>query len=92
MPLRNGKNGNDIELFFNRFVTVLFALNNNIPLLKWVKYNENPITKAVDITYDEHIIREYSSGIKVKNNRKRIIGFTWILTSKLENEISYETI
>ena len=41
-PLRNGKNGKNIALFFKRFIMVLFVSNKKIQLLEWDKTNESP--------------------------------------------------
>ena len=57
-PLRNGNSGNDIALFFKRFITVLFAANKKILLTKWIPGDENPISKAIDIAYNEDTISE----------------------------------
>ena len=59
-------------------MTVLMAANREIRLLKWESSAENPITKAIDIAYDEDTISEYFSGMKMKSDRRRIVGFTRI--------------
>ena len=77
-PLKGGKQANDVALFFKRFMTVLMAANKGINLLKWDSSSENPIAKAIDIAYDEDTISEYYSGMKMKSDRRRIVGFTRI--------------
>ena len=77
-PLKGGKQANDVALFFKRFMTVLMAANKGIKLLKWDNSSENPIAKAIDIAYDEDTISEYYSGMKMKSDRRRIVGFTRI--------------
>ena len=69
-PLRNGNSGNDIALFFKRFITVLFAANREILLTKWIPGEENPISKAIDIAYNEDTISEYYSGMKTLHDKK----------------------
>ena len=56
--LKNRKNGNNVFLFFKRFLTVLFVANNNILLEKWSLSEENPISKAIDIAYSGGTIPE----------------------------------
>ena len=79
-PLRSGTKENDISLFFKRFCTVLFSADKNIQLLKWEQSTSNPIANASDIAYDEKTIGEYYSGMKFKNNRRRIIGYSKIIS------------
>ena len=79
-PLRSGNSGNNIALFFKRFIAVLFSANREILLTKWIPGNENPISKAIDIAYDEDTIGEYFSGMKTLHDKKRVIGFTRILS------------
>ena len=64
-PLKSGNSGNDIALFFKRFITVLFTANRKILLTKWILGDENPISKAIDIAYDEDTIGEYYAGMKL---------------------------
>ena len=80
-PLKSGNSANDIGLFFKRFITVLFAANREILLTKWIPGNENPIAKAIDIAYDEDTISEYYSGMKTLHDKRRIVGFTRILSN-----------
>ena len=68
---------NDVALFFKRFVAVLVAANSDIKLLKWEKTTKK-ISKAIDIVYNKGTIIEYYSGMKMKSDRKRIVGFTRI--------------
>ena len=77
-PIKGGKHANDVALFFKRFTAVLMAANSDIKLLKWEKLTENPIAKAIDITYDEVTISKYYSGMKMKLDQKKIVGFTCI--------------
>ena len=79
-PLSKGKSGNDIALFYKRFMTVLFASTKDMQLLKWEGSTENPILKAADIAYDENTIGEFYSGMKIQNDRQRMIGYSRILT------------
>ena len=94
-PLRNGNSGNDIALFFKRFITVLFAANREILLTKWILGDENPISKAIDIAYNEDTISEYYLGMKTLRDKKRIIGFTRILSTdkfyKTKNHQSFRS-
>ena len=76
------ENGNDIALFFKRFIAVFFASNKDTHLLKWIESNEHPVVKSIDIAYDEYTIGEYYYSMKLQNDCKRIIGCTRILTSK----------
>ena len=83
-------------LFFKRFITVLFASNKKIKLLKRDKTNEKTIVKSVDISYDENMIENYYSGMKLQNDPKQIIGFTWIITTeqfwKTKREIALQLV
>ena len=81
-PLRQGNSGNDVALFFKHFITVLFAANREILLTKWTPGDENPISKAIDIVYSEESIGEYYFGMKTLHDKRRIIGFTRILSSE----------
>ena len=82
-PLKSGNNVNDIQLIFKRFITVLFAANREILLTKWIPGDKNPISKAIDIAYadDNSVLNEYYAGMKTLHDKKRIIGFTRILSS-----------
>ena len=77
-PLKGGKHSNDVAFFFKRFMVVLMAANSDIELLEWEKTTENPIAKAIDIAYDEDNISRYYSGMKMKSDQKRMVGFTCI--------------
>ena len=92
-PLQQGNRGNDVALFFKRFITVLFAANRHILLEKWIPGEENPISKAIDIAYTEEVISEYYSGMKTLHDKRRIIGFTRILSneqfSKTKNHLRF---
>ena len=50
-------------------------------LPKWIPGDENPISKAIDIAYNEETIGEYHAGMKTMHDKKRVIGFTRILSS-----------
>ena len=69
-PLRNGNSGNDIALFFKRFITVLFAANREILLTKRIPGDKNPISKAIYIAYNEETRGDYYSGMKTLHNKK----------------------
>ena len=94
-PLKNGNSANDIGLFFKRFITVLFAADREILLTKWTPGNENPISKAIDIAYDADTIGEYYSGMKTMHDKRRIVGFTRILStakfSKTKNHLDFRS-
>ena len=70
LPLRNGNSGNNITLFFKKFITVLFAADREILLTKWIPGDENPISKAIDIAYNEDTISEYYLGMKKLHDKK----------------------
>jgi len=78
LPFKGTKNPNNVALLFKRFIIVLMAANREIRLLKWESSAENPIAKAINIAYDEDTINEYFSGMKMKSDRRRIVGFTQI--------------
>ena len=82
-PLRTVNSKNDIELFFKRFITVLFAANKQQFLTKWIPGNANPISKAIDIAYtdDSSVLDTYYAGMKTLHDKKKIIGFTRIISS-----------
>ena len=67
--------------FFKRFITVLFAATTDILLTKWTLGDENPITKAIYIAYSKETIWEYYAGMKTLHDKKRMIGFTRILSN-----------
>ena len=64
-PLSQRKSGNDIAMFFKRFMSVLFQASNDVQLLKWGGTTENPILSVTDIAYDEETIGQYYSGMKM---------------------------
>ena len=80
-PLSHRKSGNDIAMFLKRFMSVLFQASNDLQLLTWEGTTENPILSATDIAYDEETISQYYSGMKMQNDRNRMIGYSRILTS-----------
>jgi len=80
-PLSKSKHGNDTALFFKRFMTVLFALSKDLQLLKWEGTTENLILAASDIDDDEDAIGQFYSGMKMQNDRNRMIGYSQILAS-----------
>jgi len=94
-PLKNCNSANDIDLFFKRFITVLFAANRDILLTKWIPGNENPISKAIDIAYDADTIGEYYSGMKTLHDKRRIVRFTRILSTvkffKTKNHLDFRS-
>ena len=63
-PLSRNRSGNDIAMFYKRFMTVLFAASRDLQLLKWEGGNENPITVAADIAWDKDTIGKFYSGMK----------------------------
>ena len=67
--MRNGNSGNDFALFFKRFITVLFAANREIFFTKWILGDENLISMAIDIAYNEEIIGEYYAGMKILHDK-----------------------
>ena len=77
-PLSKSKNGNDIVLFYKRFMTVIFASSKDLQLLKWEGSTENPIMAAADIAYDETTIGQFYSGMKMQNDRNRMISYSRI--------------
>ena len=79
-PLSHRKSGNDIAMFFKRFMSVLFQASNDLQLLTWEGTTENPILSATDIAYDEETIGQYYSGMKMQNDRNRMIDYSLILT------------
>ena len=79
-PLRNGNSGNDIALFFKRFITVLFAANREILLTKRIPGDKNPISKAIYIAYNKETRGDYYSGMKTLHDKKRVVGLTRILS------------
>jgi len=68
-------------LFFKQFMTVLFVLSKDLQLLKWEGTTKNSILAASDIAYDEDTIGEFYLGMKMQNDRNRMIGYSQILTS-----------
>ena len=90
-PLSRGKSGNDIALFFKRFMSILFACGTDIQLLKWEGGTENPIMAAGDIAYDEETIGQYYSGMKLQGNKNRMIGYSRIMTSDTFSKIKRNT-
>ena len=86
-PLKNGSQGNDISLFFKRFLSALMAANKEILLKKWDSSDENPISRAGDIAYNEDEIAEYYAGMRSSNDKRSFVGYTRILS----NESFYQT-
>ena len=73
---------NDISMYFKQLMTVLFAVDKSLKLLKWDEYDDqNPIGKAIDISPTKEVISQYFSGMRVLANSKKIIGYV-----KLESE------
>ena len=74
-------------------MTVLFAANKSILMEKWSPGEENPIAKAIDIGHSEAVISEYYSGMKTLLDKRRIVGFTRILSnekfSKTKNHVRF---
>ena len=59
-------------------MTILMATNREIRLLKWKSLAKNPIAKAINMAYDKDTINEYFSGMKMKSDRRHIVGFMQI--------------
>ena len=59
----------------------LLASGGNISAFIVQHKGPNPIAKAIDIDYSKKIIREYYAGMKTLHDKKRMIGFTRILSS-----------
>ena len=81
-PLRSGAKGNDISLFFKRFLSALMAANKDILLKKWDSTDENPISRAGDIAYSESEIAEYYAGMRTSNDKRSVVGYTRILSNE----------
>ena len=81
LPLKGRRNSNDVALFFKICAAVAISTNFEIRLLKWDKSTtKNPMSKAIDIVYDEDTISKCFSGMKIKQYQERIIGFTKIVS------------
>ena len=55
--------------FVMRFLAVLLAANRDILLEKWEPTEGNPISKSIDITYNEDMLTEYYARMKMSNNK-----------------------
>ena len=58
------------------------AANKDILLEKWEPSNENLISKASDIAYNEDMIAEFYAGMKIMNYKRSIIGYSRILSNE----------
>ena len=63
------------------------AANKEILLKKWDSSDENPISRAGDIAYNEDEIAEYYAGMRTSNDKRSVVGYTRILS----NESFYQT-
>ena len=81
-PLKSGAKGNDISLFFKRFLSALMAANKDVLLKKWDSSDENPISRAGDIAYSEAEIAEYYAGMRTSNDKRSVVGYTRILSNE----------
>lgn len=85
-PLKGGKHSIDVALFCKRFMTVLMAEDSNKKLQKWETLTE------YTIAYDKDTISKYYSGMKMKSDRKRIVGFTCISSPVIFAQIKNHSI
>ena len=78
---------NDVAMYFKRFATVLLSAHPSIAILNWENPEQNPVTKAVDISPAEESISQYFSGIVVQANRRKIKGFV-----KIRSDVTFGVI
>ena len=56
--------------------------DKEIRLEKWLPSEENPISKASDITYNKDTISQFNAGMKTANDKHPMIEYTPTLSNE----------